>query len=176
MDIKEIVLSVFSVAIKIVVGVIVVMFIYKYALVAYDYGYRIFSEPPMTDGEGRTVTVSISPEMDAETIGQVLENKGLIRDAKLFRLQERLSEYHGKIQPGVYDLTTAMTAEEMIAIMAADADDSIEEETEIDNNYIMAESSVEFDDYDEEMPAEGFEPMGEGDEAPAEEVAGDGQE
>ncbi|MBQ0028374.1 MAG: endolytic transglycosylase MltG [Lachnospiraceae bacterium] len=176
MDIKEIVLSVFSVAIKIVVGVIVVMFIYKYALVAYDYGYRIFSEPPMTDGEGRTVSVSISPEMDAETIGQVLENKGLIRDAKLFRLQERLSEYHGKIQPGIYDLTTAMTAEEMIAIMAADAVDSQEEESEIDNNYIMAESTVEFDDFDEEMPAEGFEPVVEdGEEAPVDEAAGDAQ-
>lgn len=174
MNVKEIVVAVFSAAIKIVVGVIIVMFIYKYTLVAYDYGYRIFSEPPMTDGEGRTVTVSISPEMDAETIGQVLENKGLIRDAKLFRLQERLSEYHGKIQPGVYDLTTAMTAEQMIAVMAADAVDSTEEESQVDNNYIMAESTMEFDDeYEEEVP-EGFEPAG--GEEPAEEVAGDAQE
>lgn len=163
MNVKEIVVSVFSVAIKIVVGVIVVMFVYKYALVAFDYGHRIFSEPPMTNGEGRTVSVTISPEMDAETIGQVLENKGLIRDAKLFILQERLSENHGNIQPGIYDLTTAMTAEEMITIMSANAaaKEEIAEESQIDNNYIMAESSVEFDEFEEMAPAEGFEPIGE---------------
>ena len=161
MSIKEIVFSVFSVAIKIVVGVIAAMFIYKYALLTYDYGYRIFSEPPMTSGEGRSVSVAISPEMDAETIGQVLENKGLIRDAKLFQLQERFSEYHGKIQPGVYDLTTAMTAEEMIAIMAASATQDTEEAEEIDNNYIMAESEVQFEEnFEDGIEGDFVEPTG----------------
>ena len=49
-------------------------------------------------------------------------NKGLISDAKLFWLQERLSEYHGMIQPGTYDLSTNMTPDEMIQIMAGAAD------------------------------------------------------
>lgn len=120
MNTKEIVMSVFSVAIKIVVGIIVVMFVYKYAVMAYDYGYRIFGEEPMTTGEGRTVSVTIGSDMSAKEIGQVLENKALIRDAKLFVLQERLSENHGKIQAGIYDLNTSMTAEEMIRVMASD--------------------------------------------------------
>lgn len=120
MNTKEIVMSVFSVAIKIVVAIIVVMFVYKYAVMAYDYGYRIFGEEPMTTGEGRTVSVTIGSDMSAKEIGQVLENKALIRDAKLFVLQERLSENHGKIQAGIYDLNTSMTAEEMIRVMASD--------------------------------------------------------
>ena len=36
----------------------------------------------------------------------MLQDKGLIRDAGLFRIQELLSENHGKIQPGIYDLST----------------------------------------------------------------------
>ena len=46
MNVKEIVASVFGMAFKIVAAVLIVMFTYKYALLAYDYGYRIFGETP----------------------------------------------------------------------------------------------------------------------------------
>ncbi|MBP9996819.1 MAG: endolytic transglycosylase MltG [Lachnospiraceae bacterium] len=120
MNTKEIVMSIFSVAIKVVVGIIVIMFIYKYAITAYDYGYKIFGEKPMTSGDGREVSVTISPEMSVKEIGQILENKALISDAKLFVIQEKLSEYKDGIKPGIYELNTSMTVDEMIAIMAAD--------------------------------------------------------
>lgn len=116
--IKDIVMSVFSIAVKVVIVIVASMFIYKYALIAFDYGHRIFSEEPMSTGEGRKVSVTIGSDMSVSNIGQLLENKGLIRDAKLFVLQERLSECHDKIQPGEYELTTAMTAEEMMVIMS----------------------------------------------------------
>ena len=48
----------------------------------------------------------------------MLEEKGLIEDAKLFVVQELLSAYHGEILPGIYDLSTDMTAEQMLAIMS----------------------------------------------------------
>jgi len=129
MNAKDIVVAVFSLAIKIVIIVIAAMFIYKYALIAYDYGYRIFSEKPMSSGEGRTVSITIQSDMDVEEIGTLLENKGLIRDSILFRLQERLSENHGKIKPGTYDLSTAMTAEEMIDVMSDSDSDSMEDDS-----------------------------------------------
>ncbi len=127
---KEIILSVFSVAIKVVVIIIAAMFIYKYALIGYDYGYRIFGEKPVSRGDGRKVTVNISSSMGVSDIGELLESKGLIRDAKLFLIQERLSENHGKIEPGTYELSTAMTAEQMIAIMASATDDSLLDDEE----------------------------------------------
>lgn len=161
-NVKEIVVSVFSVAIKIIFIVIAGMFIYKYALIAFDYGYRIFSEEPMTSGEGRVVEITVKSDMDAEDIGTLLENKGLIRDALLFRIQERVSENHGKIQPGTYELNTAMTAEEMISVMAKDAPEIEEEEQELHNP--MAEEEVVFTDEDEMIPPdiEGYEVEGEG--------------
>ncbi len=116
--IKEIIMSVFSLAVKVIIIIIAAMFIRKYAVMAFDYGHRIFSEEPMTTGEGRKVSVTIGSDMSVKNIGQLLENKGLIRDANLFVLQERLSECHDKIQPGEYELTTAMTAEEMMVIMS----------------------------------------------------------
>ena len=117
MNSKEIVGSVFAVAFKIIIAIIVVMLVYKYAAMAYDYGYRVFGEGPVAEGEGREVTVTIGDGKSVKEIGAILENNGLIRDKKIFVIQEKLSEHKGNIQPGVYTLNTAMTAEEMIAVM-----------------------------------------------------------
>ena len=127
MNSREIVGSVFGIAIKIIVAVVVVMFVYKYAFVAYDYGYRIFGEKPITSGEGRDITVVVSNGDGAKEIGEVLESKGLIRDAMLFVIQEKLSNYSGKIPAGEYVLNTSMTAEEMIEVMATGVS-TVEEE------------------------------------------------
>ena len=60
-------------------------------------------------------------EYTVADIALLLEEKGLIRDAKLFELQEKLSGLKEGIAPGTYKLNTAMTIEEMLTIMAADA-------------------------------------------------------
>ena len=121
MSIKEVIGSTAELIIKIVVLVFAATYILKAATVAYDYGYRIFTEEPVALGEGRTISVSVKEPVSAMEVGDMLEERGLIRDAKLFLLHELLSENHGKMQPGIYDLSTAMTAEEMIDVMSADA-------------------------------------------------------
>lgn len=120
MDIKQLIGSLVETCIKIVAAVFIIMFVYNTAIKAYDYGYRVFAEEPMTYGEGRTISIYVKSENSVKDIGEKLQEKGLIRDAKLFYVQELLSEYHGKIQPGIYDLNTSMKVEEMLEIMAAD--------------------------------------------------------
>ena len=118
MNSKEVVISVFSTVFKIVLAIIIVMLVYKWSLLAFDYGQRVFNEPPMSAGSGRTVTVVVSEGDSAKEIGEKLEKSGLIRDAMLFRIQEMLSAYKGEMQPGTYELNTTMTTEEMMEIMA----------------------------------------------------------
>lgn len=130
MDIKQFVMSLAETVIKIAAAVFIIMFVYDTAVKAYDYGYRVFAEEPMTLGEGRIISIYVKEEDSVKDIGNTLEEKGLIRDANLFIVQELVSEYHGKIQPGIYDLNTSMSTEEMLGIMAADA----EEEDETDDS------------------------------------------
>ena len=118
MNSKEVVISVFSTVFKIVLAIIIVMLVYKWSLQAYDYGQRVFNEPPMSAGNGRTVTIVINEGDSAKEIGKKLEKNGLIRDAMLFRIQEMLSAYKDKLQPGTYELNTSMKTEEMMEIMA----------------------------------------------------------
>lgn len=104
---------------KIAVTLAIVILIYNLGLKAYDFGYRIFAEEPVELGTGRTVSVSIVEGKSVSEIGDILEEKGLIRDAKLFYFQEMFSEYKGELKPGVYELSTGMTPYEMMEIMSA---------------------------------------------------------
>lgn len=112
--------------VKVVILAAVVLFVFRGATQAYQFGYKVFADEPMSISGGRTITIGISEEMSINDIARMLEEKGLIEDAKLFIVQELLSAYHGEIVPGIYDLSTAMTAQEMLAIMAAPAEEEDE--------------------------------------------------
>ena len=120
----EIIGSILETIIKLAIFIFLGVLIYRGALMAYDYGYRVFTEAPVSVGEGRIISIEVKEDMSSRELGDMLQQKGLIRDSKIFFLQELLSEYHGKETPGIYDLSTAMTAEEMLAVMSKDFDDS----------------------------------------------------
>lgn len=130
MKAKQIIGATVEQVIKIVVFAAIIMFILNTSVKAYDYGYRVFAEEPVSVGEGRTISVIVDKADSVKDIGQMLQEKGLIRDASLFTVQELLSEQHGKIRPGIYDLNTSMTSQEMLAIMAAEGDTESIEDTE----------------------------------------------
>lgn len=115
---------VISAILKLIVAVAVVYAVYKGAMTCYDYGYRIFTEPAVSSGTGRTVTVTIKEDATAMELGELFAEKGLVKDAKLFALQYMFSEYRKDMIPGTYDLSTAMTAEEMMEVMATPKDDA----------------------------------------------------
>ena len=115
---SNLIMAVLGAIFRVVVAIAAVYIIYQGAILCYNYGYRIFTEPAVSAGEGRTVTDDMSPK----EIGQLFENKGLVRDARLFMLQYYLSEYVKDVKPGVFELSTSMTAEEMMEAMTVTAD------------------------------------------------------
>ena len=85
----------------------------------YDFGYRVFTEEPVSDAPGKEVVVSVTSDMSEMEIGNMLEEEGLVRDGLLFFAQLKLSAYSGKLQPGIYTLNTSMSGKDMIVVMAA---------------------------------------------------------
>ena len=121
--------AVLGAILKVAFAVIVVYLVYTGASTCYDYGYRIFTEPAISSGEGRKITVTLTSDMSATEIGNTLQEKGLVRDGRLFALQ-----YKKDWKPGTYELSTAMTAEEMMEVMAGQTESATEETVEtIDN-------------------------------------------
>lgn len=92
----------------------------------YDFGYKIFADKAKDPAPGIVKTVAIVDGKTNKEIGDVLEEKGLIDDGFLFGIQVKFSEYNDKLKPGVYELSTAMSPYDMMAVMSA----STEEETE----------------------------------------------
>lgn len=113
--------GILGVAFRATFVIVAVCVIYYGASTCYDYGYRIFEEPAVSSGEGRTVTVTVQADMSPLDMGKLMLSKGLIRDDKLFALQYYASEYRKDLKPGTFELSTAMTAEEMFQFMANQA-------------------------------------------------------
>jgi len=104
-----------SISTTVLLGVLVVCGLYKIGIQCYDFGYRVYTEPAVSESDHTDVLVQITEDMDAKDLADLLEEKKLVRDSRLFFLQEKLSGY--KLVPGVYTLNPSMTASELMAGM-----------------------------------------------------------
>lgn len=118
MSTSKIVMRIVSVSFSILVVVLVLVGFAKLGNCAFDFGYRVFTEQPVSKAPGKDVIVQVESGMSDSQLGQLLEDKGLISDKTLFVAQLKLSAYEKKIKPGIYTLNTSKTAKEMMQIMA----------------------------------------------------------
>ena len=114
--------------IKIAFGILVVLLIVYAAInlsgLGFDFGYRVFTESAIDNPPGKDVLVQVKDDTSEKELGVILEEKGLVRDSRLFYLQLKLSAYSGKIIPGVYTLNTSMTPKDMIVLMATSTEET----------------------------------------------------
>ncbi|MDE7417589.1 MAG: endolytic transglycosylase MltG [Lachnospiraceae bacterium] len=117
MNAKQLLGAVAAMIIKIALAAVVIVVVFRLAVYAYDFGYQVFADIPVSEGEGRIVSVVISEGQSSRDLAKMLEQKGLVNDANAFYIYERLSDYKDMLQPGVYELSTSMKAEEMLEIV-----------------------------------------------------------
>ena len=122
MNIKGLILTVLETIVKVVILAFAIMYILKGISAAYEFGYKVFADEPMSANNGRTITVGIAESATVDDVGKMLEDKGLIKDAKLFKIQEYLSSYHDQIKPGIYDLSTSMNTTEILEVISSGED------------------------------------------------------
>ncbi len=117
MSTSKIVLKIVSISFSILVILLVVLGISKLGGFAYDFGYRVFTEAPISQEPGKDVLVQIDGSMSGMEIGQLLQEKGLVRSGELFYTQLKMSAYNDQLKSGVYTLNTSMDSKEMMQIM-----------------------------------------------------------
>ena len=125
---KQFIVSTATAAVKIIVLLVIVRYVAGIASEAYAFGYRIFSEEPVSGEPGITYTVELSEETTPKQVAQALEDYGLVRDKNLFYVQYLLSPHKDELMPGNYELSTAMTAEQMLEVMSSSYVDEEAEE------------------------------------------------
>ncbi len=146
MNVKNLALGFMGFIIRACLLAIAILMVGKIGKEAYDFGFRIFTEEAMSPEPGRDVAVTIVQGDSTMDVGRMLEEKGLIRDPKLFYVQKKCSVYDNDIQPGFYTLNTSMTAEDMFAIIAGRKEgegEGEEEDAENADDAIVAEPLTE---------------------------------
>ena len=145
MNIKNLALGFMGFIVRAAILAIVILVIYRTGQKAYDFGFRIFTEEAMSPAPGRDVAVTIVQGDSTMDVGKMLEEKGLIRDYKLFYVQKKCSVYDDDIKPGFYTLNTSMTAEDMFAVIAGKKDGEGSEENADDSEDLSDEGLMSAD-------------------------------
>lgn len=130
MELKQIAGAILSTMIRLTITIVVIYFIYNVGIESYNFGYRVFADVAMEISPGRDKEVTIVEGKSVMEIGEILEEAGLIKDAKIFFVQELLSEYHGKMKPGIYTLNTSMSGTELMAAMSGTGEEEEDEKEE----------------------------------------------
>ena len=117
--VKKILLSILNFVIRSSLLVLIVLGVYRLAMYSYNFGYMVFADAAMEPAPGRDIVLTIDSTEDTLDVGRLLKARGLVSDEKIFYLQERLSDYHGKMMPGTYTLNTSMKTEEMLETLSS---------------------------------------------------------
>lgn len=107
--------------------ILVVVGIFKVGEYAYTYCYSVVSDTAAEEEPGRDVSVSVTSDMSAGKVAKLLERKGLVKSADVFKIQMKITGYEDKIQPGKYVLNTSMRPREMLKILAGEETEEDEE-------------------------------------------------
>lgn len=125
---SKVVMRVLSISISVLFCVLVVCGLYQVGLKCYDFGYRVYTEPAVSQKDSKEQIVQITEDMGTKELADLLEEKGLVRDARLFYFQAKLSGFD--LKPGVYKVSPSMTARELMAAMTPVEEEKTEEAEE----------------------------------------------
>ena len=85
----------------------------------YDVGYGVFSQQGKdARGTGKVVAFTVEEGVTAAKLGQQLEEQGIVESARLFLIQEKVSDYAGMYVAGTYALSSEMTTEEIMRVIS----------------------------------------------------------
>ena len=83
---------------------------------AYEFGYSVFTTGPVEEAPGRDVEVTVLTGMSKRSVGSMLANLGLVRNATVFYVQATIYGYD--LLPGTYVLNTSQSIETILFTLA----------------------------------------------------------
>jgi UPF0755 protein len=126
MNAQKTVLSAAIFLLRLAITILIIVGIYRIGAYTYAYCYSIVSDAAVEAAPGRDVSVNVTSDMSAKSVARLLEKKGLVEDATVFRLQLKANDYDDKLKPGNYILNTSMKPKEMMKILAGEEEEEEE--------------------------------------------------
>lgn len=130
MKVNQVVGGVFGVVFRLLLTAIMIMVVYRFSVEAYNMGYEVFADIPAQLSPGVTRTVTLEEGTSDWTRAKVLEEHGIVSDARVFFVQMMLSDYKKDIKAGTYALNSSMKSSEILAALAGVSEENEDEESD----------------------------------------------
>ena len=114
---KKIGLGLTESVIHIVVYILVIFIFIRVATLAYDFSYQVFGNPFMSRYNEEIVQVDIPEGSTVSDVSRTLADHDLIKYSLAFSLRMRLAKLSDSIQPGSYEMSRTMTADEIMSMI-----------------------------------------------------------
>jgi UPF0755 protein len=92
------------------------LFVFLFLLIAY--GVVVVVARPVSTSPGTSHSIVIEPGMSAQDIGELLFNKGLIKNVLVFRIAAKIEGMENSLQAGEYEFTQDMTVQKIVSMLA----------------------------------------------------------
>lgn len=131
---KKVGLGFMETVIHVGVYILVIFIFIKAATLAYDFSYEVFGNPAMSKYNQETVRIDVPEGTTVKDVAKTLKDNDLIKYESAFVLRMKLAKLSDSIQPGTYDLSQTMTADDIVLALttkgsSAAVDTSQETET-----------------------------------------------
>lgn len=114
---KKVGLGFMETIIHIGIYIIVIFLFIKAATLAYDFSYEVFGNPAMSKYNQETVRVEIPKGSTVKDTAKILKDNDLIKYESAFVMRMKLAKLSENIQPGTYDMSQTMTADEIMTML-----------------------------------------------------------
>jgi UPF0755 protein len=118
MNTRKAVLRVGSICLKVAVFVLICFGLVSLGQTTYRYTHAVFSEEAFEEAPGKDIRINIPEDVSIGRFAQVLEENGVIEDAKIFKLQMKMADFGNTVKAGTYDLNTSMKPSQMFKLLS----------------------------------------------------------
>ena len=116
---KKVGLGFIETVIHVCVYILIIFLLIRVAAWGYDFSYQVFGDPVMSEYNTETVKFTVRNGQTAADVAEGLENAKLIKYSMAFRIRAKLEKLENSIVPGTYELSQAMTADEILVKMTS---------------------------------------------------------
>lgn len=103
---------------QLLINIVIVLLLLQVFTWAYNFSYKVFTDSALNPNSTREVEFVIQPDSSTVEIVDGLVEQGLVADRYVMIAKVYLSSYHGRMMPGTYVLSPAMTEDEILKVIS----------------------------------------------------------
>lgn len=120
MDTRKAAMHVGGICLKVAVFVMIVLFLIYLGQSTYRFSHAVFSDSPLAEEPGTLMKVTVENDVDSSNLAKVLQEKGIIENVNVFKMQMKIHDFADTVSAGTYELSTAMSPSEILAVLSGE--------------------------------------------------------